>query len=102
MSESLLDEQRQKRKHLEELEVFLKGEVYKGWQSARKAALTQVEEDIIENPLTTREYELALYKDKGKRELLLDLENQFEDVRVTLKDRLDELDELLQPNSPQQ
>lgn len=93
----LLTERTELKAHLVDLETFLIGKAYKGWQAARLAALKQIEEDIIENPLTSRELELALGKDKGKRELLLDLATQFQDVLSTLKDRLDEIEELLQP-----
>jgi len=101
MSEDLLAERHRLTKHLTELEAFLIGEVYKGWQAARIAALLGVEGDIIENEVRDRAAEITLFKDKGKRELLLDLANQFEDVRETLKSRLDEIEELLQPNPSQ-
>lgn len=98
MSE-LISERSEKRAHLEALETFLAGPVYRGWQAARAEQQRQVEEALLELDPTDRKSEIESYKLRGERRLLQDLQNQFEDVRETLKSRLDEIEELLQPNT---
>ena len=100
-NENLLAERDRLRKHLDELEPFLRGEVYKGWQSARNESLRQTELDIVTFDPVDRKTEIESFKLRGKRELLLDLATQFEDTRETLKSRLDEIEELLQPTTEQ-
>lgn len=101
MSEDLLAERQRLTKHLIELELFLTTSVYAGWQTARKAQLTEIETAIVDIDPVDRAAEIESYKLRGERRLLQDLENQFEDVRETLKSRLDEIEELLQPNPSQ-
>jgi len=99
---NLLEERQSKQNHLAELNLFLAGRVYTGWEASRKEMLRLVELDLIENPLRNREDEINQLKDKGKRELLLDLASQFQDARETLISRLDEIEELLTPNTEKQ
>jgi len=99
---NLLEERQTKQNHLAELNLFLAGRVYTGWEASRKEMLRLIELDLIENPLRNREDEINQLKDKGKRELLLDLATQFQDARETLTSRIEEIDDLLQPNTEKQ
>jgi hypothetical protein len=101
MSENLLAERQRLTQHLGELELFLKSTVYRGWQVARATQLRRIEDDIVDIDPINRETEIEIFKLRGERRLLQDLENQFEDTRETLKSRLDEIEELLQPNPNQ-
>lgn len=101
MSEDLLAERQRLTAHLGELELFLKSLVYRGWQTARTTQLRRIEDDIVDIDPVDRKTEIENFKLRGERRLLQDLENQFEDTRETLKSRLDEIEELLQPNTDQ-
>lgn len=101
MSEDLLAERQRLTTHLGELELFLKSLVYRGWQVARIIQLRKIEEDIVDIDPVDRKTEIENFKLRGERRLLQDLENQFEDTRETLKSRLDEIEELLQPSTDQ-
>lgn len=78
--------------HLAELDQFLAGRVFRGWEAARLARLREVEADILDRPASELKDVLEQYQLRGERRLLLDLANQFESVRDTLNEQLAELE----------
>lgn len=80
--------------HIEELDRFISsGRIYRGWQSARGAALSEVEKEILDCDPKTPEEINEQFRLRGERRLLLRLANQFEDVRDTLKEQLADLEQ---------
>lgn len=92
---SLLDEQSRGKLHLAELDAFLESLVFKGWETARLTRLTETRDDIIDLVPVDRKSEIESYKLRGRLELMEELATFFQDSRETLKQRLDEIEELL-------
>lgn len=79
--------------HIAELDAFLGSRIHRGAEAARLAKLAAVETEILEVEITDAESVHDLVDLKGQRKLLLDLANQFEDVRETLKEQLAEIEQ---------
>lgn len=99
MNPELITEKSAIQKHLTELVSFLSGDVFKNWQKARASRLAETDQTILEFDPVDRKDELEVLKLRGERRLLIDLENQFEDTRKSLEDRLEEIENLLNPNT---
>lgn len=99
MNQELVTEKTAIKGYLEELVPFLQGRVHFGWQKARASRQTELEQTILQFDPIDRKDEIEVLKLRGELRLLQDLENQFEDTRKSLEERLEEIENLLNPNT---
>lgn len=80
-----------KKRHLESLEMFLKSPAHKGFVAAMNYDIAATRDAIIAVDPRNREDEIECFKLRGELRALEARVTMFEDARVTLKDRIDEL-----------
>lgn len=102
MNQELISEKSAIQKHLAELVPFLASTVFQNWQVARAERQRQTEETILNFDPVDRKDEIEILKLRGELRLLQDLETQFEDTRKSLEERLEEIENLLKPNTDQE
>lgn len=77
--------------HLKAVEVFIAGIGYKGYVEGIELEIKQTEQAIILNEPIDRASEIEGYKMRGDLRTLEQKKTLFEDVRVTLKQRIEEM-----------
>jgi hypothetical protein len=80
-----------KKKHLVVLEEFLKSPAHKGFVAAREHDIATLKESILLVEPTDRMSEIEGFKLRGELRYAEMMVKTFEDARVTLKDRIDEM-----------
>ena len=80
-----------KKQHLESLETFLRSPAHKGFVASVKFDIGQTENAIVMNDPLTRADEIENFKLRGELRCLQQMLTTFEDARVTLKDRINEI-----------
>lgn len=81
----------EQQKHLAELEAFLAGRVYKYYVLAREVEIKATEFAIIVTDPVNRETEIESFKLRGELRNLEAMKIVFEDARVDLKARIEEM-----------
>ena len=98
MSQELQD----KKKHLERLEVFLQSPAHKGYKDAVLFDIEATKAGILAvEPITVGD-SAEHFKLRGELRLLEQMLTTFEDARVTLKKRIDEIVERTIENATEQ
>lgn len=80
-----------KKKHLVALEVFLASPAHKGFVAAREHDVRMLEEAILTVEPEDRETEIEGFKLRGELRYAKQMVKTFEDARVSLKERIDEM-----------
>lgn len=80
-----------KKRHLEALETFLKGPAHKGFVAAREWDIKVLKESILMIEPVDRESEIEGFKLRGELRCMEQMVKTFEEARVTLKARIDEM-----------
>lgn len=78
-------------KHLESLELFMVSIAYKGYLAARKKEIFELKEAILLNEPTDQKSQAEDFKMRGELKTLEQMLNVFEDARLTLKRRIEEM-----------
>lgn len=87
----LIAERQAKQRHLESLESFLGSPAHLGFVAARRSEIKSTEEAIVLLDPIERKDEIEGLKLRGELRLLIELVETFEDARVALKARIEEL-----------
>ena len=80
-----------KKKHLEALESFLSSPAHKGFVSAREYDIGIIRESILMLEPVDRASEIEGFKLRGELRYAEQMVKTFEDARVSLKERIDEM-----------
>jgi hypothetical protein len=80
-----------KKRHLEALEHFLKSPAHAGFVAARHHDIKELNEAIVLVEPVDRVTEIEGFKLRGELRYAEQIVKTFEDARVTLKDRIDEM-----------
>lgn len=83
----------EKRKHLEALETFLASPAHIGFVLAREHDIRELKDAILMVEPTDRISEIEGFKLRGELRFAEQMVKTFEDARVSLKDRIDEMAE---------
>jgi hypothetical protein len=81
----------EKRKHLEALEEFLASPAHIGFVLAREHDIRILTDAILSVEPVDRETEIEGFKLRGELRYAEQMVKTFEDARVSLKDRIDEM-----------
>jgi hypothetical protein len=79
-----------KKKHLAALEEFISSPAHHGFLLARGHDITELKDAILVEPID-RESEIEGFKLRGELRYAQQMIKTFEDARVSLKDRIDEM-----------
>ena len=80
-----------KKKHLQVLEDFLKSPAHKGFVAAREYDIKTLKDAILVVEPVDLATEIEGFKLRGELRYAKQMVETFEDARVTLKDRIDEM-----------
>ena len=83
----------EKRKHLEALETFLASPAHIGFVTAREHDIRMLKDAILMVDPVDKATEIEGFKLRGELRFAEQMVNTFEDARVSLKDRIDEMAE---------
>lgn len=81
----------EKKKHLEALEAFLASPAHIGFVAAREHDIRILKDAILAVEPVDRESEIEGFKLRGELRYAEQMVKTFEDARVSLKDRIDEM-----------
>lgn len=81
----------EKRKHLEALETFLASPAHIGFVAAREHDIRELKDAILMVEPEDRRSEIDGFKLRGELRYAEQMVKTFEDARVSLKDRIDEM-----------
>lgn len=81
----------EKQKHLEALETFLSSPAHIGFVAAREHDIRLLKDTILMVEPIDRETEIEGFKLRGELRYAEQMVKTFEDARVSLKDRIDEI-----------
>lgn len=84
-------ERQAKQVHLAELEKFLSSVVHINYKKAIEVDISNTEQAIILNEPLTRSDEIENFKLRGELRCLHEMQEVFEDARISLKQRIEEL-----------
>lgn len=87
------------REHLESLETFFKSSAHVGYVAAREEEVKNLEAAIVAMDPIDRATEIEGFKLRGELRSQQGMISIFEDARVTLKDRIDQMAELENQNA---
>ena len=81
----------EKKKHLEALEKFIESPAHAGFVTARNRDIEMLKEAILTVEPIDRESEIEGFKLRGELRYAEQMVETFEDARVSLKERIDEM-----------
>lgn len=78
-------------KHLAALETFMRGPAYVGFQYGVSKEIEGVNYDLLEQPVKDICGLVSLFELRGARRVLIESSQRFEDARVALTAKIDEM-----------
>jgi hypothetical protein len=91
MEQRMSQEVKEKQKHLEALEAFLTSPAHIGFVIAREHDIRTLKDAILMVEPVNRELEIEGFKLRGELRYAEQMIKTFEDARVSLKERIDEM-----------